>query len=247
MKRAANNARFVLIGVLVALACAPFAFFPDPATAPPAGEQLQQGTPNATSGAASTQSVTVPTSTVTPPVQPTHTHPSSDLYAFIKAPEGPLSQPFVTLIAFQSIPDASVEIRGIVNSKEFVCNGSPCALPVLTSSTVVFRAVSDSGFSSEEISATVRVELGSDGYYVYLDTVSQFASFSDSCLRYWKVQDYSNPKWAEFVQFPYLLNTNKTLHYLATQLIIHGIVSVAGCSDGAPRVIRIECIHKNRL
>ena len=136
------------------------------------------------------------------------------------------------LIAFQSIPDTSVEITGIINSREFVCRGSPCALPVLTSSTVVFKAVSSSGYTSEEILATVRVESDSEGYYVYVDTVSQFTSFSDSCLRFWGFQDFNNPVWAEFVQFPYLLNTDKTLHYLATQLIIHGIVDVTGCSDG---------------
>jgi hypothetical protein len=130
------------------------------------------------------------------------------------------------------VPDATVEIRGSVGSHEFVCSGSPCAVPVLTSSIIVFRAVSSIGSSSEQVSATVRVELHPDGYYVYIDTVSQFASFSDSCLRFWGFQDYTDPVWAEFVQFPYLLNTNKTLHYLVTQLIIHGIVDVQGCPAG---------------
>ena len=232
MKRAVSKAGFAFIGVLVALACAPIAFFSDPATVPSTGEPLHQETPNAISGETPTQLITVPTSTVTPPIQPTHTPPSPELHVFIKAPEGPLSQPYVTLIAFQSIPDPSIEIRGIVNSREFICRGSPCALPVVTSSTVVFRAASNSGYLSEEVSATVRVELGSDGYYVYLDTVSQFASFSDSCLRFWKIQDYTNPEWAQFVQFPYLLNTDITLHHLPTQLIIHGIVDVNGCPGG---------------
>ena len=75
-------------------------------------------------------------------------------------------------------------------------------------------------------------ELEADGYYVYIDTVSQFTAFSDSCLRFWRFQDDTNPVWAQFVQFPYLLNTDKTLHYLATRLIINGIVDVTGCSDG---------------
>jgi hypothetical protein len=89
---------------------------------------------------------------------------------------------------------------------------------------------------SEEVSATVRVELTTDGYYVYLDTVSQFASFSDSCLRFWRFQDDTDPVWAEFVQYPYLLNTDKTLHYLVTQLIIHGVVDVSGCPAGGLNV-----------
>ena len=165
-------------------------------------------------------------------IQPTVPPPPSELYAFIQAPDGPVAQPFVTLIGFQDVPDASIEIRGTVNSNGFICRGSPCAVPVQTSSIITFRAVSSVGSTSEDVTATVRVEPSSDGYYIYLDTVSQFASFSDSCLRFWGFQDYTNPVWAEFVQFPYLLNTNKTLHYLVTRLIVHGIVDVDGCPAG---------------
>jgi len=128
--------------------------------------------------------------------------------------------------------NASIEIRGAVNSDEFICRGSPCAVPVPTSSIILFRAISSTGDTSEEVSATVRVEITADGYYVFLDTVSQFATFSDSCLRFWRFQDFTDPVWAEFVQYPYLLNTNKTLHYLVTQLIVHGIVDVGGCPAG---------------
>jgi len=232
MKRVRNKAVYGFLGVLAVFACAPFASFSEPMTGSSTSVPLPQGTDDAAFGQTPTQVVAVSTSTSVPTIQPTLTPPSSELYAFIQAPEGPLAQPYVTLIAFQSVPDTSIEISGIVNSREFICRGSPCALPVLTSSTVVFRAVSSSGYMSEEISATVRVELASDGYYVYLDTVSQFAAFSDSCLRFWKIQDYTNPVWAEFVQFPYLLNTDKILHHLATRLIVYGIVDVGGCPDG---------------
>jgi hypothetical protein len=126
----------------------------------------------------------------------------------------------------------SIEIRGAVNSNEFICRGSPCAVPIPGSSVILFRAVSSAGSTSEDISATIRVEQRTDGYYVFIDTVSQFASFSDSCLRFWGFQDYTDPVWAEFVQFPYLLNTNKTLHHLVTRLIVQGIVDVEGCPAG---------------
>ena len=228
-----TKAAYSFVGVLVILACMPIASTLKPTAVLPAATL----TPNKSDfiSIENTPTIlptTVPTSTSVPIIKPTLAPSLTELYAFIQAPEGPLTTPYVTLIAFESVPDASIEITGIVNSNEFICRGSPCALPVPTSSTVLFRAMSSSGSVSDEVSATVRVELGSDGYYVYLDTVSQFASFSDSCLRFWGIQDYTNPVWAEFVQFPYLLNTDKTLHYLTTQLILSGIVDVTGCSDG---------------
>ena len=236
MQWSLTRAAYVFFGLLVVLACAPLASFLEQTTLSPTATNVMV-LPSETDFATNLETPTmlstpVPTSTNMPTVQPPLATPTSELYAFIQAPEGPLAQPYVTLIAFQSVPDASVIITGIVNSNEFICRGSPCSLPVLTSSNILFRAMSDNGYTSEDVSATVRVEYNSDGYYVYLDTLSQFASFSDSCLRFWKIQDYTDPVWAEFVQFPYLLNTDKTLHHLVTRLIIHGIVDVSGCPGG---------------
>jgi len=227
-----KNSAIYLLGLLLIFACAPLGNLLNPTEPPPVDAAA-----TASASAGQTPSPTgtlVPTATPTliPIIQPTVTPQLSDIFAFIQAPEGPLAQPYVTLIAFQSVPDASLEIRGVVNSNQFVCRGSPCALPVPTSSIVAFSAVSDTGLTSEEISATVRVELRTDGYYVFLDSVSQFASFTDSCLRFWGFKDFTDPVWAEFVQFPYALNTNKTLHYLTTQLIVHGIVDVSDCPAG---------------
>jgi hypothetical protein len=234
MKQTLMKAIFYLLGLLLIFACAPFGNFLSPTNPSPV-----RSLPTAEAEVASVvqaptlQATVIPTATTTPKV-PSNPIPtlSPELYAFVQAPEGPVAQPYITLFAFQTIPDVSIEIRGTVNSRDFVCHGSPCAVPVLTSSIVVFRAISSAGSTSEEISATVRVEQTDDGYYVYLDTVSQFASFSDSCLRSWGFRDDTNPTWAEFVQFPYLLNTDKVLHYLVTQLIIHGVVDVAGCPAG---------------
>jgi len=226
-----------IFGLLAIIACAPLTSFLEQTAVSSTPTQLPAETNLA--GVLATQTILsspTPTSTSTPTFVPTLVSTTSDLYAFIQAPEGPLAQPFVTLIAFQSVPDESLVITGFVNSNEFICRGSPCSLPVLTSSNVVFRAVNGSGQASEEVSATVRVESRVDGYYVFLDTVSQFASFSDSCLRFWRFQDYSNPEWAVFVQFPYLLNTEKTLHHLTTRLILNGIVDVTGCPAGGLNV-----------
>jgi len=233
-KSTRNRAVYGLAGLLVIIACAPFGSLVTPAGTPTAVDSLSVETVVADSGQTATAVVAaIPTSTLTSFVQPTlPVSTPSELYAFIQAPQGPLDQPYVILVAFQNVLNASIEIRGAVNSDEFICRGSPCAVPVPTSSIILFRAISSTGDTSEEVSATVRVEITADGYYVFLDTVSQFATFSDSCLRFWRFQDFTDPVWAEFVQYPYLLNTNKTLHYLVTQLIVHGIVDVGGCPAG---------------
>lgn len=171
-----------------------------------------------------TATVVIPPATLLPQ--------SSDLYVFIQAPDGPVTMPFITLVAFQSGPDISIEIRGTLDAKGFVCEGSPCNVPVPNSSVIIFRAISSTGATSDEISATVRVELRTEGYFVFIDTVSQFASFSDSCLRFWRFEDDTNPAWADFSQFPYQLNTDKTLHYLVTRLILNGVVDISGCPAG---------------
>jgi len=232
MKWAATKIVYGFIGVLVILASAPFVNSPETTIVSTSTMPPPQATVGVILEQTPTQMTAIPASTISPTIQPALASLPLELYAFIQAPQGLLTRPYVTLFAFQAIPDVSIEIRGIVNSSEFICRGSPCALPVLTSSTILFWAVSSSGDMSEEISATIRVESGTDGYYVFLDTVSQFASFSDSCLRFWRIQDNSNPEWAEFVQFPYMLHTDKTLHHLAARLITHGIVDVTGCSDG---------------
>jgi len=228
-----NPATFVLLSLLVALACAPLNSF-RPAEIPPVLTLEPASNEAVVIDQTPTVSVVVTSSPAIVPVvqQVTLTPAPSELYAFIQAPEDPVPMPFVTLIAFQSVPDISIEIRGTLDSRAFVCEGSPCAVPVPNSSIIVFQAVSSTGATSEQVSATVRVELGTDGYHVFIDTVSQFSSFSDSCLRFWRFQDDTNPVWAQFVQFPYLLNTDKTLHYLVTRLIVHGIVDVEGCPAG---------------
>jgi hypothetical protein len=228
-----NAALYVLLSLLIAVACAPLNVFGPAVNTPAPAVPSSDVEVASVVQAQVTSTVVVPSSTATTVFQPATLSPSfSELYAFIQAPEGPVAVPFVTLIAFQSVPDVSFEIRGTLDSRTFVCSGSPCMVPVPTSSIIVFSAVSSTGASSEDVSATIRVELGSDGYYVFIDTVSQFSAFSDSCLRFWRFQDDTDPTWAEFVQFPYLLNTDKTLHYLVTRLIIHGIVDVQGCPAG---------------
>ena len=155
------------------------------------------------------------------------------LYAFIQAPNGVVSKPYVILTAFSSLPRTeSVTIRGFVNSQEFICTQSPCLITLQGNARFVFRAFTDSGAASEEVIASVRVTQSQNGYLVIIDSISQFTTTSDSCSATWNVQDETGATWDSFVQFPYQLNTKKTLHTLATQLILNGIVDTKDCPAG---------------
>jgi len=139
----------------------------------------------------------------------------------------------VILIAFASIPrTGSVEIRGFVNSQEFICTESPCVIYLQSSSRLVYRAYANTGESSDEVVASVSVIQELNGYRVNIDTVNQFTSFSDSCSRTWGITDQENSSWASFVQFPYQINTSKTLHTLSARLILNGVVDASSCPAG---------------
>jgi hypothetical protein len=158
---------------------------------------------------------------------------SPSLQAFIQAPTGIVSQPYVILTAFSSVPRTeAVTIRGFVNSQEFICTESPCIINIQSNARFVFRALTDSGATSEEVIASVRVTQSQGGYLVTIESVSQFTTFSDACSLTWGVQDETNATWDSFVQFPFELNTRKTLHSLATQLILNGIVDTSDCPAG---------------
>lgn len=155
------------------------------------------------------------------------------VYAFIQAPNGHVSRPYVVLTSFASITRSeSVTLRGYINSQEFICTASPCVVDLEGSSRFVFRAFTSSGDSSEEIVASVNVTSDSQGYLVNIDSVSQYTSFADSCSVIWNVRDEENARWDTFVQFPYQLNTKKTLHTLARNLILNGIVDAGSCEYG---------------
>ncbi|MEP6894419.1 MAG: hypothetical protein ABI986_02310, partial [Chloroflexota bacterium] len=158
---------------------------------------------------------------------------SVDLYTFIQAPSKPVAKPYVTLLAFASIPrTGSVVIRGFVNSEEFICTASPCGIHLQSNARIIFRAYADTGETSEEVIASVSVTQTLSGYLVSIDTVSQFTSFVDSCSLLWGKRDENNANWDSFVQFPFQLNTDKTLHTLAARLIRNGIVDTSSCPGG---------------
>ena len=159
---------------------------------------------------------------------------SASLFAFLEGPQGPVFLPYVVITAFQAGTYATnVTINGTVNSTDFICPGSPCTIPLqLGESRFVFRAQTNTGLVGETIYATVLAELGTDGYHVTVESVSQFSqSFEDACRIEWDVEDIGQ-SWAEFPKFPYQLNTNIPLHHLAARLITYGIVDTSNCPAG---------------
>ena len=159
---------------------------------------------------------------------------SLTLFAFIRAPSGPVDRPYVILTAFASIPrSGSVFIRGLANTQEFFCAATPCLVYLEPGTTrFVFRAYSDEGETSEEVIASVDVSQVENGYLVVIESVSQFTVFTNSCSLIWGVNSDQDATWDDFVQFPYQINTRKTLHYLATQLLLTGIVDASDCPAG---------------
>ena len=138
------------------------------------------------------------------------------------------------LTTFASI--ARVEfavIRGYTDSKEFICTTTPCAVYLDSGGArIIFRAIASTGESSEEVISSVSVVNDTQGYLVTIDSISQFTSFVDSCALDWGVKDEENASWDSFVQFPYQINTKKTLHTLARNLILNGIVDTSTCPAG---------------
>jgi len=173
------------------------------------------------------------TSTSLPFTNPGSLSSPLKLYAFIQAPIGPVANPYVTLIAFSSVPrTGSVVIRGFINADEFICPESPCVVYLQSSARLIFRAYADTGETSDEVIATVSVVQDINGWIVTIDAVSQFTTFTDSCSVAWGLQDEENATWDNFVQFPYQLNTDKTLHTLTAKLIVNGVVDASDCPSG---------------
>jgi hypothetical protein len=100
------------------------------------------------------------------------------------------------------------------------------------SSRLVFHSEAGTGERSEETIASISIIERENGYSVNIDSVSTFTTFFDACSALWGIRDEQDATWDSFAQFPYQLNTNKTLHTLTAQLINKGFVDASGCQYG---------------
>jgi hypothetical protein len=171
-----------------------------------------------------------------------------DLVAFAEAPFGEVDDPYIVLSAFGNVPAGiSIEIQGVINNKTgYICNKTPCKLPLSTDSTVSFQANTNAGNSSREYSAVVRISQPSLGKYsVTVITSPPEQIFSDNCSNIWGIYGVEQPNWAVMPGTPAQLNTDETLHFLANLLILKGVVDVRDCpsggmTNGAPNACGIE-------
>ncbi|HEX7555907.1 MAG TPA: hypothetical protein VF338_04730, partial [Leptolinea sp.] len=173
--------------------------------------------------------------------------PIPDIVVNISVPTGPVQKPYLTLMAYEPVKEYSIiSIQGTILLSDFICDGNQCNLPVDQSIQIKFHANSSLGDSSQEITANVDVILRPDGYYVSLVTVSPFSIFEDTCAKIWGSNLYTYPTWANFPRLPDLLNTTKSLYYLASRLIFTGIVDAKDCpgqglmSNGSPNACGLE-------
>jgi hypothetical protein len=124
-------------------------------------------------------------------------------------------------------------MRGILNhTNEFICPGAFCELPLERDSVITFRAYSSDGTVSSPVNATIRVALTDAGYTLKIDTLEPTRLFIDSCSQVWGFEGASSGEWSVFPQSPRLLNTDKNLHYLASELVSAGLVDVSNCPGG---------------
>ncbi len=199
--------------------------------------------------------------TATPTLLPLISFPTEavngSLFSFIEAPQGPLSLPYVIISAFQAGTfSPQVTISGTMNTTDFLCQGSPCTITLpLGETRFVFSAQTSTGQTSATIYATVVAEQKSNGYFVTLTSVSQFArAFGDACLKEWGIEETTGPSWADFPPFPFDLNTQIPLHHLAARLILMGVVDTRDCPAGGlsadmdwPNACGLEKVHDQMI
>jgi hypothetical protein len=173
--------------------------------------------------------------------------PIPDIVVNISIPSGPVQKPYLVIMAYEPVKEYSIiSIQGSIAQSQFICDGNQCNIPVDQSIQLKFFANSSLGDSSVEVTANVDVILRPDGYYVSLVTLSPFSIFDDTCAKIWGSNVYTVPAWANFPKLPDLLNTAKSLHYLASRLIFTGIVNAKDCigqglfEDGSPNACGLE-------
>ena len=174
---------------------------------------------------------------------------SSDLYAFVRAPVGQVSEPYILFTAFGNVPEGvSVGIRGNINgSVGFTCSITPCKLSLSSDSVVNFQAYTEAGQTSQDYSAVIRIAEPSVGEFTVSEkTTPPEQVYTDRCSAIWGIPENQKlPDWAGLPGDPSQLNTNQRLDYLAGILIRNGVVDTSSCpsggmANGAPNGCGIE-------
>jgi hypothetical protein len=173
--------------------------------------------------------------------------PLPDIVINISAPNIIVKIPYVILSAFEPVWKYQISaIKGKINFKDFFCPGSRCELPISQNSEIEFWALSTSGDESDHIFANVTYSGSKDAYSVTNLSSRPFPIYTDSCSAIWGEAPDPTMAWASFPPTPQQLNTNKTLHYLAGQLMLSGVVNASSCpgdgflANGAPNACGLD-------
>lgn len=173
------------------------------------------------------------------------------LIAFIDAPAGLQTSPYVILTAYASngMPGIDIKIQGDLVDQTFLCSNAPCKLPVKADTVINFQALTDTGLISNIVQANISVTKKGDQYSVTIGSVSQFVFFTDACSGMWGTSASNTQSWSNYFQNPSQLNTGKKLHLLATKLITNGIVDAKSCpgggldANGAPNPCGLDKVY----
>lgn len=170
-----------------------------------------------------------------------------DLVVYISAPPGIVRQPYVILTAYEPVREYEITaIDGTIGTRSFHCDGARCEVPFTVDTNITFWATSSQGSQSEPMTAEVRALVASGGYQVVLSGVSYLSLFEDACAAQWGLPGETVPLWARFPQSPLELQTAKTLHLLAAELLSVGLADASDCpgqgfiSPGVPNACGIE-------
>jgi hypothetical protein len=154
------------------------------------------------------------------------------IIVYIEVPDGAVPNPYAVITAYDPVTEYYIsEINGTINGNEFVCSGAKCQVPINQDSILEFWATSSSGDESEHVQAQLRVIFSGNMYYVTISFITPAITFTDACAASWGTQPQLTSTWALFPSSPEQINTAKKLYYLASRLIVTGVVNAETCPN----------------
>ncbi|NMB87460.1 MAG: hypothetical protein GYA17_03810 [Chloroflexi bacterium] len=170
----------------------------------------------------------------TRPVKVVQRIPIPPMVVELNTPDKPVKVPAIVIKASEPVSDYTImAIDGTVNGTPFHCPVSVCEIRLDHDAEVVYWATSSLGDESQHYRATVRVAENYGGYYLTKTAYSPVSLFVDTCADIWgSTATGASPSWVNLPASPDDLRTDKTLHYLAQQLIRHGVVDASSCPGG---------------
>jgi hypothetical protein len=151
----------------------------------------------------------------------------------ITVPQQPVLEPYLTITAFEPAPGYAIKsIQGYLQGRKFECQ-SPCTVALQGDAQIIYWAVSTLGDETQHFSAILRITVENGEYQIFITTSSDPNWYRDTCTTTWDgwISGFP-PAWQSLPQLPDALHTEKTLYYLASQLIQNKVVDASECPSG---------------